>query len=156
MIRNQVEIERAHEEFRRFLKKGDNRITPERFEVLDHATQFKGHFGADELYVSMKTNHSEISRATVYNTLELLAQCGLLSKRNFGENKTRFESNTSKTSHDHLICTNCGAIKEFSEPKIKKIIKHISEEIGFEPTGYSFNIFGKCTNPNCNQNKNAK
>ena len=146
----------AHEEFRRFLKRGDNRITPERFEILDHAMEFDGHFGADELYISMKMSHSGISRATVYNTVELLAQCKLLSKRNFGENKTRYESNVGKTSHDHLICTNCGAIKEFSEPKIQKIVKEISKEIGFDSTGYSFNIFGKCTNPNCGQNKNAK
>jgi Fur family ferric uptake transcriptional regulator len=150
-----MEREKAHEEFRRFLKRGDNRITPERFEVLDHAVEYQGHFGADELYISMKANHSEISRATVYNTIELLAQCGLLIKRNFGENKTRYESNINKISHDHLICTNCGAIKEFSEPKIQKIVKEISEEIGFDSTGYSFNIFGKCTNSNCKQNNNA-
>ena len=148
--------EDAHEEFHRFLKKGDNRITPERFEVLDHAIDYEGHFGADELYISMKTSHSNISRATIYNTIELLAQCGILLKRNFGENKTRYESNVNKTSHDHLICTNCGAIKEFSEPKIQKIVKTISEKIGFDATGYSFNIFGKCTNANCQQSKNAK
>ena len=150
-----MEREAAHEEFKKFLKKGDNRITPERFEVLDHAMEYEGHFGADELYVKMKSSHSDISRATVYNTLELLAQCSLLSKRNFGENKTRYESNVGKTSHDHLICTNCGAIKEFSEPKIQKIVKQISEEIGFDATGYSFNIFGKCTNENCSQNKSS-
>jgi Fur family ferric uptake transcriptional regulator len=148
-----MDIERAHEEFKRFLKKADNRITPERFEVLDAAIYYPGHFGADELYVRMKTSHSEISRATVYNTIELLAKCGLLAKRNFGENKTRYESNVGKRTHDHLICTNCGAIKEFSNPKIQKIVKNISSEIGFDPTGYSFNIFGKCTNPNCGQKK---
>jgi len=151
-----MDIERAHEEFRRFLKKAENRITPERFEVLDAAIDYPGHFGADELYVQMKTSHSEISRATVYNTIELLAQCGLLAKRNFGENKTRYETNVGKRSHDHLICTNCGAIKEFSNPKIQKIVKNISNEIGFEASGYSFNIFGKCTNPNCGQKKNDR
>lgn len=151
-----MDREQAHEQFRRFLKRGDNRITPERFEVLDFVMEYDGHFGADELYIKMKSSNSNISRATVYNTLELLAQCELLSKRNFGENKTRYESNVGKTSHDHLICTNCGAIKEFSEPKIQKIVKEISSEIGFDSTGYSFNIFGKCTNPNCGQNKNAK
>ena len=149
-----MERELTHEKFRRFLKRGENRITPERFEVLDHAIEYKGHFGADELYVQMKSSHSHISRATVYNTLELLAQCGLLSKRNFGENKTRYESNIDKKTHDHLICTNCGAIKEFSEPKIQKIVNQISEEIGFDAIGYSFNIFGKCNNPNCSHNKN--
>lgn len=148
--------EAAHKEFREFLKRGDNRITPERFEVLDHAMDYKGHFGADELYIKMRTSNSDISRATVYNTVELLAQCGLVVKRNFGENKTLYESNLNKQSHDHLICTNCGTIKEFSEPKIQKIVKELSEAIGFLPDSYSFNIYGKCTNPNCGQNKNAK
>lgn len=145
----------AIEEFRRYLKKEKHRITPERFEVLDFALEYDGHFGADELYVKMKSNNSNVSRATVYNTLELLAACDLLSKRNFGENKTRYESNYERKSHDHLICTNCGAIKEFSEPKIEKIVKDVAEKLGFDSSGYSFNIFGKCSNTNCKHNKNA-
>jgi Fur family transcriptional regulator, ferric uptake regulator len=144
-----VDREVVHDSFWQFLKNGENRITPERFEVLDHAIEYNGHFGADELFVSMKTSHSEISRATVYNTLELLAQCGILSKRNFGENKSRYESNVGKVTHDHLICTNCGAIKEFSEARVQRIIKEISRDLGFKVSGYSFNIFGKCANPNC-------
>jgi len=116
----------AMEEFRQYLKRENHRITPERFEVLDNALEYEGHFGADELYVKMKSNNSNISRATVYNTLELLALCELLSKRNFGENKTRYESNYDRKSHDHLICINCGAIKEFSESQIEKIVKEVS------------------------------
>jgi Fur family ferric uptake transcriptional regulator len=145
----------AHEEFRQFLKKESHRITPERFEVLDYALEFDGHFGADELFIKMKSNNSIVSRATVYNTLELLAICELLAKRNFGENKTRYEAKYGRKSHDHLICISCGAIKEFSEPRVEQIVGEISEKLGFDSTGYSFNIFGKCTNTNCKQNKNA-
>ena len=144
---------KAHEEFKDFLKNGKHRITPERFEVLDYALDQKGHFGADELYIEMKKNDSNISRATVYNTIELLAQCELLSKRHFGENKTRYESNFNRKNHDHLICTNCGKIKEFSNSKIESLVKEISEELGFENTGYSFNIFGKCTSKSCEKCK---
>ncbi len=146
----------AIEEFRQFLKRENHRITPERFEVLDNALEYEGHFGADELYIKMKSNNSNISRATVYNTLELLASCELLSKRNFGENKTRYESNYDRKSHDHLICINCGAIKEFSESQIEKIVQEVSAKLGYEPTGHSFNIFGKCSNINCKHNNNAK
>ncbi|MDH7604590.1 MAG: transcriptional repressor [Melioribacter sp.] len=151
-----LDINAAHEEFRRYLKKENHRITPERFEVLDYALEYDGHFGADELYLKMKNNNSNISRATVYNTLELLAACDLLAKRNFGENKTRYEAKYGKKSHDHLICTNCGAIKEFSEPIIEKIVKEISEKLGFEPSGHSFYIFGKCNNSNCKLRKDDK
>ncbi len=142
---------KAHEEFKEFLKDGKHRVTPERFEVLDYALDQKGHFGADELYIEMKKNDSNISRATVYNTIELLANCDLLSKRHFGENKTRYESNFNRKNHDHLICTNCGKIKEFSSTRVEDLVKQISDELGFDNTGYSFNIFGKCTDRSCDK-----
>jgi Fur family transcriptional regulator, ferric uptake regulator len=87
-----VKNKQAEEIFRSFLKAGKNRITPERFEVLEAALEYDGHFNADDLYILMKNSNSRISRATVYKTLELLAQCELLSKRNFGDNINRFES----------------------------------------------------------------
>lgn len=116
--------------------------------MLDFALNYKGHFGADELYIKMKNHSSNVSRATVYNSLELLEKCDLLAKRNFGRNKTYYESSFNRKNHDHLICTNCGKIKEFSNPKISKIISEICEELGFNPTGYSFNIFGNCRDSN--------
>ncbi len=134
----------AHDNFTRFLKKGRHRVTPERFKVLDHALDYKGHFGADDLYIKMKNKKSNISRATIYNTLELLAQCNLLAKRNFGDGITRYESSYNRKNHDHLICINCGNITEFTTPEIQATIKNICEELGFESVGYSFNIFGKC------------
>lgn len=149
--------EKAHESFRTFLKEGGFRITPERFEILDAVIQYEGHFGADELFIEMKKKNSSISRATVYNTLELLTQCSLLSKRNFGENKTKYESNFERTTHDHLICTDCGTIMEFSSPKVKKLVDEITTELGFQPTGYSFNVFGKCNkSTKCKNLKNGK
>lgn len=135
---------KIHETFRSYLKEGGFRITPERFEILDAIIEYPGHFIADELFIEMRKKNSEISRATVYNTLELLSNCKLLSKRNFGDNKSRYESNFGRSSHDHLICTDCGTIMEFTSPKVKKLIEEISVELGFESTGYSFNIFGKC------------
>ena len=62
----------ATEIFREFLKSEKNRITPERFEVMDSALDYEGHFGADDLYVLMKNQNSRVSRATVYKTLEFL------------------------------------------------------------------------------------
>ncbi|HKJ81449.1 MAG TPA: transcriptional repressor, partial [Ignavibacteriaceae bacterium] len=95
----------------------------------------------------MKNLASRVSRATVYKTLELLVQCELLSKRHFGENITRYESNFKKQSHDHLICMDCGRIVEFTNHKVKKLPEEISDELGFEVSSYSFNIFARCKNP---------
>jgi len=136
--------EEAHDQFKRYLKRGKHRITPERFEVLDFAIEHPGHFGADELYITMKNNNSSVSRATVYNTLELLANCKLLIKRNFGDNKTHYESNFMRKRHDHIICTNCGKIMEFSSENIQKEVDDICTKLGLENNGYSFNIFGRC------------
>ena len=137
----------AEDIFRNFLKSGKNRITPERFAVLEAAINYEGHFGADDLYIIMKNAKSSVSRATVYKTLELLAQCELLSKRHFGDNITRYESSFKKQVHDHLICVDCGKIIEFSDPGIKLLPEEISEKLGFNFESYSFNIFGRCKDP---------
>ncbi|MEE9450504.1 MAG: transcriptional repressor [Ignavibacteriaceae bacterium] len=137
----------AAEIFRNFLKSGKNRITPERFEVLEAAIDHEGHFGADDLYILMKNADSRVSRATVYKTLELLAQCDLISKRHFGENLTRYESSFKRQTHDHLICIDCGRIVEFSDVRIKKLPGKISDDLGFQLESYSFNIFGRCRDP---------
>jgi len=92
--------DRAREEFKQFLKLEKHRVTPERFEVLNAALDYKGHFGADDLYVEMKTKKSNVSRATVYNTLELLAKCEIIAKRNFGDGKVNYEASFEKTNHD--------------------------------------------------------
>ena len=136
----------ASEILREFLKKGENRITPERFEVMDSALEYDGHFGADDLYVIMKNNKSRVSRATVYKTLELLVQCNLLSKRNFGDNMTRYESSFKRQSHDHLICMDCGRIVEFTNTSLENIPKDLTQTLGFNFENYSFNIFARCKN----------
>lgn len=143
-LKIKLKYPKAGEIFTDFLKAGKNRITPERFEVMDAALDYEGHFGADDLYIVMKNLQSGVSRATVYKTLELLVQCELLSKRNFGENITRYESNFKRQSHDHLICMDCGRIVEFANPKVKKLPEEISNELGFEISSYSFNIFARC------------
>jgi len=136
----------AAEILREFLKKGKNRITPERFEVMDSALDYDGHFGADDLYIIMKNKKSRVSRATVYNTLELLVQCELLSKRNFGDNMTRYESSFKRRSHDHLICMDCGRIVEFTDTSFEKMPQELSKNLGFKFENYSFNIFARCKN----------
>jgi Fur family ferric uptake transcriptional regulator len=142
--------EKAEEIFRGFLKEAKNRITPERFEVMEYALSYDGHFGADDLFIKMKNSKSRVSRATVYNTLELLVQCNLLSKRNFGDYLSRYESNFKRQQHDHLICVDCGKIVEFSDSRVSSIPAKICNELGFELDSYSFNLFARCKNKkNC-------
>ncbi|KAB2907647.1 MAG: transcriptional repressor [Ignavibacteriales bacterium] len=142
--------QQANELFRDYLKRGNNRITPERFEVLDAALEFDGHFSADELFISMKNNNSRVSRATVYNTLELLCQAELLSQRNFSNKVNYYESNYKRQNHFHLVCIDCGRIVEFTDKRIEKISKEIGLSLGFKTSSYSYNIFARCDNKsNC-------
>ena len=102
----------------------------------------------------MKNSNSSVSRATVYKTLELLVQCDLLKKRNFGDNMTRYESGFKRQVHDHLICVDCGRIVEFSDSRIKLLPEEICSDLGFDLESYSFNIFGRCRDPKtCKHNK---
>ncbi len=145
-----MKYQKEHDIFTSFLKNGKSRITPERFLVLDSALDYKGHFGADELYINMRNNNVNVSRATVYNTLELIAQCGLIVKRNFGDNRTSYEKNFGLKNHDHIVCTNCGKITEFETPKIKKLVEEICKNLDFEFEfeSYTFNIYGTCKDKN--------
>lgn len=147
---------KAAEIFRKFLKSENNRITPERFEVMDAALEYDGHFAADDLYILMKNRKSTVSRATVYKTLELLVQCDLLSKRHFGDNMTRYESSYKRQNHDHLICMDCGRIVEFTNSKISNIPDDIAANLGFDVESYSFNVFARCKDSkNCEHYKES-
>ncbi len=149
VVKNQevkVNKNKAHDVFLTFLKKG-YRITPQRFEVLDTALEMKNHFTADDLFHKMKGAGSKVSRATIYNTLELLVKCELISQRIFNQTTTMYEVNFNRQQHDHIICESCGKIWEFSEPEIQKIVEKVAKKFGMEPSGYSFNIYAKCLEP---------
>jgi Fur family ferric uptake transcriptional regulator len=141
-----MKTQQPKEILRDFLKESNHRITSERFEVLEAAMTFNEHFSADELFIAMKRKKSSVSRATVYNTIDLLVKCNLISERNFGENIKRYESTYKKQSHDHLICNDCGRIIEFSSEKINEVRAETCEKLGFEAASHSFYIYGKCIN----------
>lgn len=147
-----VDSIQAEEIFKAYLKQGKNRITPERFEILRAAFAYSGHFTADELYIAMKNSASDVSRATVYNTLDLLTQCGLVRLRNFGNTIRYFECSLHAKNHDHLICLDCGKIIEIENTGIDNLQSEICKQQGFEPATYSFTIYAHCKNKeNCRQ-----
>ncbi len=126
------------------LKAGSYRITPERFQVLESIMNNDGHFDADGLFLQMKSGGSKVSRATVYNTLELLQDCGLISKYRFGENHSRYEKAFGRPHHDHLICLECGDIIEFVSDKLSRIQADVCKGNSFKPQSSTLQIFGTC------------
>ncbi|PIU46152.1 MAG: transcriptional repressor [Ignavibacteriales bacterium CG07_land_8_20_14_0_80_59_12] len=134
----------ARDVFTRFLKEGKYRITPERFVVLEAALSSEGHFDADTLYLKLRTDGANISRATVYKTLDLLLKSGLISKYQFDDGHSRYERAFGRPQHHHLICVSCGDIIEFTNTKLGKIRNEVCQENHFKPQTSTYQVFGLC------------
>jgi Fur family ferric uptake transcriptional regulator len=93
----------------------------------------------------MREKGKKISRATVYRTLELLTDCGLVGRVRLNEEKYRYERLHKGEHHDHMICTSCGRIIEFVDPRIEKLQDAVCEKYGFVPTSHSHQIRGLCS-----------
>jgi Fur family ferric uptake transcriptional regulator len=143
-----------HDHFRKFLQDGQYRITAERFEVLDAVLAWNDHFDADNLFIYLKNNDSKVSRATVYKTLNLLHECGLVSRYRFSQGHAQYEKTTDRPHHDHMVCTRCGAIIEFENSRVERLQDDACAQYGFVPNYHSFQIFGTCLE--CRTNANGK
>lgn len=128
------------EKFRQYLADHQLRKTPERFALLDKALSLSGHFGADLLYDSMEHSGYHVSRATIYSTLDLLVDCGLLNRHMFGTRKTCYE--VAMGSHFHLVCNACGKIREIEEEQLSHLAGMDLD--GFHPTYCSTMVYGLC------------
>ncbi|MBI4535876.1 MAG: transcriptional repressor [Ignavibacteriae bacterium] len=141
-----MDFQEAHDILTNHLKaSGKHRATPERFAILDAVLQSQGHFDAESLYYRMITNGVKVSKATVYNTLEILQDCGLVSKYRFAENTSRYEKAFGRPHHHHMICLNCGDIIEFVNDKIERIQEEACNEKNFKVQSTTIQIFGTCS-----------
>ncbi len=136
----------AKERFDDFLYINKNRRTPERYAILEEIYVHQHHFDAESLYIRMKQNAYRVSRATIYNTLDILVESGLIKKHHFGENKTLFERSYGFEDHHHIICTNCGKILEFQDPIINYRVDALNDSLDVSPMAYSLNVYGMCKN----------
>ncbi len=143
------QMEEVREIFRAFLKNRNQRQTPERFAVLEQIYATKDHVDADELYLRLKQQGSRVSRATVYNTLELLLECNLVVRHQFGQNQAKYERAFSYWQHDHLICMDCNELFEFCDPRLQSIQEMVGEVYNFDIKHHSLNLYGHCRREAC-------
>lgn len=141
---NQETIEAAKKVFTNYLEKHGHRRTNERFSVLEEIYLLNDHFDVESLFVHMKSKSYRISRATLYNTIELLLECDLITRHQFGKNLALFERSYAYKQHDHLICQDCGHIFEFCDPRIQQIQSMMGDILRFDVAAHALHLFGHC------------
>ncbi|UHG90449.1 Fur family transcriptional regulator [Spirosoma oryzicola] len=133
------------------------RRSGERFAILEEVYSRNDHFDAEELFQAMQQKSYRVSRATVYNTLDVLLDCGLVRKHRFGEDdnsKSRYEKSLGRQQHAHLVCTVCHRVKEFCDPRLHLIQTNVGNALQFEVESHSLVFYGQCTDDSCETKPN--
>jgi len=136
--------EKEREHFLLYMKERGLRVTSERLGLFEEIYRQHGHIDAEELLAALKASGYKISRATVYRNLDLLVDCGLVTKQRLGRNRYLYEHLHAGQHHDHLVCTQCGRVVEFVSPGIAALQARICQAHGFSPQHHQLQIQGLC------------
>ncbi|MDE6697641.1 MAG: transcriptional repressor [Muribaculaceae bacterium] len=138
---NEYNSESIEEAFTRFLNEGKFRKTQERYAILRKALEMNTHFEVDALHIAIESDGYHVSRATVYNTVELLEKAGILRKNVFGQNSAIYEVN--RNNHIHLVCKQCGNIREIDNAHIAAHVMQLKTD-NFTPESFAITLYGVC------------
>ncbi len=132
--------------FLNHLQKAGLKRTAQRELILEVFVETEEHVSSERLYELVRARDPSVGHTTVYRTLKLLTECGLAREVRFGDGRTHYEHNYKHEHHDHMICTECGAIIEFFSPEIEAMQDEMAARYGFMVTQHSLRMFGLCAN----------
>lgn len=144
-MENRKIFEEIKQIFTAHLEQRQLRKTVERYAILEEIYSRNDHFEADQLFTTLVNKKVNVSRATVYNTLELLVSCDLVKKHQFGKNQAQFEKSYGYKQHDHVICIDCKKVVEFCDPRIQHIKTMVGDLLNFKIMHHSLNCYGICS-----------
>ena len=130
------------ERFRDFIRERGLKGTRQRDDIARWFFGIRGHLNADQIYREVKEVNPTIGFSTVYRTMKLLCEAGLVSERHFGDGQALYENVSSH--HDHCICTACGKIIEFENPKIEELQQAVAKRFGFQLSSHKMELYGLC------------
>ncbi len=137
-------MEKEKEIFKKYLVDKGLKFTPERVRILEEVFSRHDHFDVEDLFQSFHDRGENISRATIYRTLPLMVESGLVQEAMRCGERICYEHIYGHRSHGHLVCVNCGKIIEFENDELEKIKKKVCGKYDFKPTEFRFGIKGYC------------
>ncbi len=132
-------------QFKELLKKEHLKLTTQRLLVFEEVFKSDEHRESEEIYFALKKKNLNISRATVYRTMDLLHKYGFVNRMDIGEGKWRYEHKLESQHHDHLICVKCGRIEEFISRKVEQVQEEVAKQYGYTLLKHNHQLFGICS-----------
>jgi Fur family ferric uptake transcriptional regulator len=130
--------------FAQYLNSKNLKVTKERKAVLEEIFHSQGHLEAEDLASNLRKKKKRASRATIYRTLELLVDSGIVRKVDLGHGHSHYELVLDHPHHEHMVCLKCGKVIEFSDKTIEGALNKLCKKEGFEHTSHRFQVFGYC------------
>ena len=137
--------------FEKFLRERGQKFTKERSAIFEKAFSYDGHFNPETLYLKIKETGMKVSRASVYRTLNILSECGLIEKVMNTEQGAVYEHTFGQKHHDHMLCVSCGGIIEFYSGDLEKLQEELCGSLNFQGVSHTLEIRGYCKK--CQKNK---
>ena len=136
--------EEALERFRTYLRAQGHPVTPQRLRVAGILFGTHHHISAEEILDRLRAGRQEVGKATVYRTLELMREAGLIREHDFGDGFKRYEPRPTRPRHEHLVCIRCGKVIEFEAEAFEQIEREVASLHRFRPTHHKVETYGVC------------